>query len=271
MTCDGFLARISVFAQSAVKAVAILTIIIGSLRPDAAAQAPGLSRSFAYTYEAEVLPQDALQFRQWVTWKSDKGMDSVYDYFGFRHELAYGLTDDWQASLFLSDWYYEKADAGTNQDTKWQAVAAQTMYVLSDPAADLIGSALNGEVAVGNDFLKLQGRLVLQMDLDAFTFAYNAALAAQWDNSQEPTDQGEIEQTLGVNCQVHPNFALGLELLNQIEIEGWSDSDDPLIYLGPVLAAQNNGWWVTLAPLFQTTNVDTEVDFQVRLLAGLDL
>jgi len=266
-------ARIGVFAYRALKTVAIFAaVLIGGALDAAAQQRLAQPRDFTHTYQAEVLAPDAFQFRQWVTWRTSKGTDAVYDYFGFRHELIYGLTHDWQLSLFLSDWYYEKTDAGETQETKWKDVAAQTVYVLSDPATDWIGSALNAEVAGGNDFLELQAKLVLQTDImDVLTLAYNAGVAAQWDGSIEPKDRGEFEQSFGVSCQVHPNFALGLELLHQIGFPGWEDSDDPLFYLGPVLTARNKIWWVTIAPLFQTTNVDAEPEFQVRLLAGIDL
>ena len=57
-------------------------------------------RRFTYTYEATTSPKGSWEFEQWLTWKGYHDGDT----FDFRHELEYGITDNLQIGLYLSDW-----------------------------------------------------------------------------------------------------------------------------------------------------------------------
>ena len=56
---------------------------------------------FAWTYTTDLLPKGRWEFEQWVTarWEKEHGTYSVFD---FREELEYGVTDNFQLSLYLN-------------------------------------------------------------------------------------------------------------------------------------------------------------------------
>src|ERR1700730_11204642 len=59
---------------------------------------------FSWTDTTDLLPQGKWEFEQWMTprWEKEHGDYSVFD---FREELEYGLTDDFQVSLYLNHHY----------------------------------------------------------------------------------------------------------------------------------------------------------------------
>jgi len=230
------------------------------------------NRDFAYTYEATTLPRDILQYRQWATWTWDKNkLDAVYDRVDFRHQLSYGVTHNWELGFYLSDWYYERGPSLSHDQTKWSNVALESIWSLSDPFLDPFGSALSGQVKLGEELLALEGKLVLQKNIGDFVLVYNAAIEAQWRSSADETDIGIVQQSAGLNYEPFQMLAFGVELLSHITFENWNEHEEPTFYVGPVAALRERGWWVTVAPLFQTTGVGGAVNYNFRILVGVNL
>ena len=237
-----------------------------TLLPQAAV---GDQRAFTYTYEATTLPKGALELENWVTWKTDKGSDASFDRYDFRHELEYGVTDNFQVALYLSDWRYEKSKE--DETTEWRNVAVEAIYNISDPTADLLGSGLYGEVKLGDELFSLESKLLLQKNIDRVILAYNASIEAEWEGPDYEEDKGEFQQTVGVSYQFVPKFSGGFEFLHEVEFEDWETTGDNLLYLGPVASYRGQDWFATLTTLVQLTDVSSEVDLQTRLIVGIDL
>jgi len=225
-------------------------------------------RRFAYVYEATTQPKGAVEYEQWVTWKTDKADDSSFNRFDIRHELEFGLTDHLQLGIYLSDWRHQQSDSGSK--TEWRDFAAELIYNLSDPVEDAIGSALYGEVKVGDEFLELEGKILLQKNVGKWALAWNGTIEAEWEGDSYSQDKGAFEQTLGASYQFNPKFLVGAELLHEIEFDDWSETGDDVVYLGPNVSFRTGTWWLTIAPLFQVTSIDGEPDFQTRFLLGFD-
>ena len=60
------------------------------------------NRRFTFTYEATTMAPGEREYEQWVTWKTHKGNDSKYDRIDFRHELEFGVTDNFQLGLYFN-------------------------------------------------------------------------------------------------------------------------------------------------------------------------
>ena len=225
-------------------------------------------RRFAYVYEATTMPKGAVEYEQWVTWKTDKVSDSSFNRFDFRHELEFGLTDRLQLGVYLSDWRHQQDDSGRR--TKWRDAAVELIYNLTDPTQDVFGSALYAEIKVGDEFLELEGKIILQKNIGKWALAWNGTIEAEWEGDSYSEDNGEFEQTFGASYQFDPRLLVGVELLHEIEFEDWSETGDDVVYLGPNVSLRTSTWWLTIAPLFQVTSVDGEPDFQTRLLIGFD-
>lgn len=226
-------------------------------------------RRFTFTYEALTLSQGAVEYEQWITWKTDKDSDSDFDRIDVRHELEFGITDNFQLALYLSDWRYQQGSS-VDDGTEWRNVAVEVMYNLSDPATESIGFTLYGELKVGDELLELEGKIIAQKNLGKWVFAYNATIEAEWEGSNFSEDKGEFQQTLGGSYQFSPRVFAGFELLHEIEYDDWDVWGDHVIYAGPNASYRSGPWWVTLTPLFQLTDIEEEPNFQLRLIFGID-
>jgi hypothetical protein len=232
--------------------------------------APGSERKFTYVYETTTQAPGTLEYEQWVTWKTNKGTDSSFDRVDFRHEIEIGLTDRLQLGIYVADWRYQSGRSVEDDGAEFRNSAVELIYNLTDPTLDPFGSALYGEFKFGSELLELEGKLLLEKNLGSWTIAYNATIEAEWEGERYDEDKGKFEQSAGVSFQVSPRLTLGAELVHEVEFPDWGSADDHVLYLGPNASFRTNTWWVTVTPLFQVTSVDSEVDYQLRLLFGFD-
>ncbi len=225
-------------------------------------------RRFTYTYEALTMPKGMWEYEQWVTWKTSKKSTPGYDRFDFRHEFEWGITDNFQLALYVADWRYdEHKHKGDFRD-----IALEAIYNFTNPVTDPIGLSLYGEIAVGDEKLKLEGKLILEKDFGPLVVAYNLILEAEWEGHHFHEDKGELEQTLGISYQFSPRFMVGAELLHEFAIPDWGGiKGKGVLYVGPNVSYHADKWWATLTPLIQVSDIDDEPDFQMRLLVGFTL
>ncbi len=246
--------------------LALAALLLASALPASAGD-----RRFTYTYESTTAPKGTIELENWVTWRHrSKRVGKDSDVFRFRHEVEIGLTDRLQLGLYLFDWQYDSNDA-EGHDARWRDSGFELIYSLSNPTTDFIGSALYGEILVGEELLKLEGKLILQKNFGPIRVAYNAIIEAEfegsrWDNFEERN--GEFAQTFGVSYDVNKNFSVGAELLHEIALPGWSDAEHAAVYAGPNASVRFGRVFVTVTGLFQITDGEGEPDSQVRLITG---
>lgn len=230
-------------------------------------------RRFTYVYEATTAPKNELEVENWVTWETQKEDGLRGNTFAFRHELEYGVTDHFQLSVYAADWKVvdnvasgEKGAQAIYEDSGLEAV-----YNLTNPVTDWIGSAVYGEVRLGDQSLGLESKLILQKDFGPLVLAYNASLEAEWEGDRlgdfhETT--GSIEQTLGASYQMTPNFLIGGEFLHEIELSQWQSPADQIVYVGPNASFRYDRFFVTATAMIQATAIVDEPDFQLRAIFG---
>lgn len=226
-------------------------------------------RRFTYIYEALTLPKGSVEYEQWVTWKTHKSSDKDFNRFDFRHEFEFGITDSLQLSLYVADWRYQSGSS-VQDGAEFRDVAVEVIYNVLDPTTEPLGLSLYGETRIGPELLELEGKLILQANLGKWVFAWNGTIEAEWEGSNFSEDKGVFEQTLGGSYQFTPTLLAGFELLHEVEYEDWSRFGDHAVYGGPNLSYRARGWWITVTPLVQFTDVDSEPDFQLRLIFGID-
>lgn len=247
--------------------VCVLLSVAGML----AASVEASERRFTYVYESTTQPKGAWEYEQWVTWKTDKGNDSSYDRVEFRHEIEYGVTDDLQVALYLADWRYQNGRSVGDDGAEYRTSAVEVIYSLTDPNTDPLGLALYGEYKGGPEVHEIEAKLLLQKNVGSWVFAWNGILEAEWEEEASGfEDKGEIAQSLGASYQFSPSFTAGAELLHEVPLPDWHETDDDVLYVGPNVSYRSGSWWVTLTQLFQVTDVASEADFQTRLIFGFD-
>ena len=229
-------------------------------------------RRSTFVYETTTLPKGEWEFEQWVTWKTAKETHRDYDRFDFRTEIEFGVTDNFQLGIYLSDWRYEETRSEGKHGGDWRDIAVEGIWNLWDPATEPFGLALYGEVKVGDDMVELEGKLLIQKNFGKITLAYNAIIEAEWEGSHYHEDKGELAQTFGLSYQFSPKFLAGVELLHEFSIPDWRGiRGKGVLYVGPNFSYRTEKWWATITPLFQVSDVEDEPDFQMRLIFGFPI
>jgi hypothetical protein len=226
------------------------------------------SRTTPWLYDTRTMTAGEVEYEQWVTWKTNKGSDSEYDELRFRHEIEWGVTDQLQMAIYFADWRYKKTSEETR--TVFHNVAVEAILQLQAPTPDDVGVALYGEIKYGNEFVELEGKLLLELELDQVNLLYNFTLEAEWEGESLDDDKGVIENAFAITYQPDPTTTYGIQAIWEIEFPGWNEQGDDVVYVGPSFAWQSDGWWLSVSPLFQVTDIQSEPDVQVRMLFGID-
>ena len=223
-------------------------------------------RRFVYSYETKGMPQGVWEYEQWMTWKNYDNKDR----FDFRHEFEYGITETLTIDIYLADWRYESYDDG-GDDVDYRRSGFSLRQELTDPNKSFLGSALYGEVLVGDEQVVLEGKVLLQKNFGPLIAVYNGVIEAEWEGeSLGNLDErvGVWENIFGLSYQVTPSFFIGMEALHEVEFDDWSSVGDHVVYVGPNISVRKGNFFATAAALFQATDVGGEPDSQLRVIAG---
>ncbi len=228
------------------------------------------TRPFTFVYDSSVMARGTVEHEQWVTWKTNKGTDRSFDRFDFRHEIEMGITDSFQLAFYVSDWRYEDGARVADDGATWRNVAVEGIYNLTNAVSDSFGSALYGEIKIGDELAVLEGKLLVDKQVGDWLIAWNGIIEVEWEGEDFIEDIGVFGNTFGVSYRFNPNLRLGAELIHEIEYADWSSWGDHVVYLGPNLSYQRGSWWFAVTPVFQITDVDSEANYMTRLLFGLN-
>ena len=118
-------------------------------------------RRLTFVYESTTSSKGEVELENWATWKNGRQSGNQVE---FRHEIEYGVTDRFQASLYVANWEVNDSKAGGDEGAHaaFQDSAVELIYGLSNPVKDILGSALYGEFKAGPKHFELEGKLILQ-------------------------------------------------------------------------------------------------------------
>jgi len=225
-------------------------------------------RRFTYVHESTVHAPGEIAYEQFVTWKTDRADRPGFNRVDFRHEIEFGVVEDFQIGLYLPDWRIEWDD--NDSSVRFRDVAVDGILALTDPNTDGLGSALYAEVKLGDELFVLEAKLLLQKNIDRVVIAWNGVAEAEWEGDGYDDDKGVFGQTLGVSYEINPRWLIGAELVHEIEYAGWSDWGDHFVAIGPNVSHRREQFWITATALFQVSDMANESDFQLRTIIGFD-
>jgi hypothetical protein len=235
-------------------------------------------RPFTFSYTTYPMAKGDFEYEQWATWQHHTEEDAGFDRLALRHEFEFGLADNFTLGLYLPNWSYE--DSAERAGSRFDSVGAEGILYLLNPVTDPFGLGLYGEVNVGEEEVEFEYKLLLQKDIDNWSFVYNLVLETEIEGAFEEGEnelEGVLGHTFGVNYALKPGLKIGAELVVESEYEDWSDYEGTTVYAGPALnymggkvGGSNVTWWVTVTPMFQLSNHEDEPDFQVRTIIGFE-
>lgn len=241
-------------------------LLVGLLAAGVEVQAG--ARAFSYNYEASVMPKGLWEYEQHLTWKTHKrNTDSSFDRLDVRHEVEYGLTDRLQTAVY-ADWRYQDGRSVEDDQARFRDMALETIYQLTDPDTDALGSALYGEVKWGPEIVETEGKLLLQKNIGSWVLVWNGVAAAEWESKDYSDDKGEVGQTAGIAYRISDRVSFGTEAVHELELDHWDTPGHNVVYAGPSLSVRVLGGNFSLSPLMQVTDVEGEPDYQTRMTAA---
>lgn len=223
-------------------------------------------RHFTDVYETPTTPAGTIDVENWVTWQrvsNPKRFDEV----GFRHEIEFGVTEKFQASIYLADWFY--ASDKENSGFKYSDSAVELIYNLSNPVIDPVGLSIYQEFRGGDRVFEWESKIIAQKNFGPLILAYNVTLEAVWEGKELDERSGELQQALGVSYEISPRISIGVEVLHEFLFPHWRDEETIRnLFVGPNVSYRRGSWFVTATALAQATNTLDEADFQMRTITG---
>ena len=98
-----------------------------------------------------------------------------------RHEIEFGVTDNFQASIYVADWNYHSGSPGEPNGVSYTDTAIELIYNFLNPATHFIGLSGYEEIQAGDRHGELESKLIAQKDFGRLVAVYNLTLEAEWD------------------------------------------------------------------------------------------
>jgi hypothetical protein len=227
-------------------------------------------RHFTFVYEAVTSPPGSVDLENWVAWRTHPPGNPDFDQVDFRHELEFGVTENFQLALYLADWNYRADDPGRRGGLSYADSGVELIYNLSNPVIDPVGLSIYQEYKIGDRLFEWESKLIAQKNFGPLILAYNATVEAAWEGKDLRDREGEIAQALGASYEISPRLSAGLELVHEIILPEWRTEDSATdFFIGPNLSLRHGSAFITVTALAQLTRSADEPDFQMRTIFGI--
>ena len=196
---------------------------------------------FGFIYTTDTQPKGTYEVEQWATLRKGKQQGS-YDLWQHRTEFEYGVTNDFQASIYLNNYAVNanRSDGAGNttgpyvpenidqsrryrSGSRHDSTSLEFIYRLWSPYSDPLGVALYYEPTFGPQSREHEVKLLLQKNFldDRLIVAANIVASAEWkkrtgDPALTPADDGfftrternsEVNYWLGVSYRFAPKWS----------------------------------------------------------------
>jgi Family of unknown function (DUF6662) len=237
---------------------------------------------FGYSYGSETLPKGKWELYNWLTWRTSKGAGD-YDALDLKQEIEYGITDRFQASLYLNERYHaiedsapleendegeEEPEFGNRDEFAFQGVQLAFKYNVLSPYEDPLGLALYLEPGYSRidkisgeheDEWELEAKLILQKNFldDQLIAVLNISPEMEWEKGRgehETETELPLEFTGGLIYRLAPKWYAGVEARYHSEYPNFPDEitrEHWAMFVGPVIHYGAERWWFTLTALPQ--------------------
>jgi hypothetical protein len=258
----------------------------------------GSESQFGFIYTTDLLPKNAKEVEQWLTWRGQK-TGGTFNLFEGKTAIEYGVTDAFQIAGYATyDWmeayengpdgktapaepfsYSQPGETDYYSSTKFIGLSLEAIYRVMSPYTDPFGMAFYFEPTVGDRFTELEARIILQKNFfdDTLVLAFNFTYAPEFrylpsddGTSKSWQEETDVNFSYGASYRFTSNWSIGFELLNEHEANSydWSMHMNNGWYLGPSLHFGGKDFFVTAVFLKQmpwaTTYADTAPDAVVH-------
>ncbi|GJE37353.1 DUF6662 family protein [Methylobacterium persicinum] len=231
---------------------------------------------FSRVYTTDTEPAGHIEIEQVVRNRNSRSM-GTYNAFDFRTEFEIGVTDDFQASLYVNNLMMHAKGAPDDDDplgatgfrrtgTYFQGLSMEFIYRLYSPYKDGFGLAFYLEPEFGahdlHDGLAYSGtvggeyRIIFQKNFldDQLIFTYNLVLETEgirFKGEKRYTGELDFNNEVGLAYRFAPNWFAGIEGRNHNEYGQFHKFEHSVYWAGPAIHYGGERFWATLGYLRQ--------------------
>jgi hypothetical protein len=213
---------------------------------------------FITLHTTELEEPGSLELENWFFFRSGHAGEAFAE-FENRNELEYGISENWQGSLYVlnTEWTRVRAHTpqGPAQAVTDVSVAGELIWRALDTDTAPFGLAFYLEPQIGTQARSVETKILLQKNFFAGRLRTVINLIAQDEWEHEPTggfeEGSEFEFLAGLAWQVAPSWSLALEFGNEHEFAGelLGTNARPVsnsFYLGPTIQYSADPLEITL-------------------------
>lgn len=212
-------------------------------------------RSYVWTYEYKTMPKGEAEIEFYNTLEFPNTANAKVSTWKQLFELEYGITDNWDISLYQS---YKQTNTAAANTLSYDGFKVRTRYRFGSPGLYPIDPLVYFELINPNDMSKnsvFEGKIILAKDLGRMNISYNQIYKKELKDSAT----AENEYSLGLGFEFSPAFKLGLE--------GKGNYTSGKHYLGPTVSFAGRDLWLNLGVVKGTSSNADQI--QARLLFGI--
>jgi hypothetical protein len=225
----------------------------------------GGARHFTFLYEAPTAAPGSWELENYATSLFDEGK---FIGMNFRHEFEIGITDHFQASIYVANWNYDSEEGATH----YESASAEFISNLTNPVTDPAGISLYEELGGGCRFFESETKLIAQKNFGPLILLYNFTVEAESEGEGLGERTGEIQNAVGACYEITPQLSFGAEALHEVILPDWHTTNaEQNFFIGPNVSWRSNRWFSTITGLKQLTKTEGEADYQVRMIFGVSL
>jgi len=212
-------------------------------------------RSYVWTYEYMTMPKGMWELEYYLTDEIPATKNS--NIYTLKHwlELEYGITDNWDISMYQMYKYKNKAK---ENDSKYDGFKVRTRYRFGKKGQFVIDPLVYLEYIRDSDFSKpsvIEAKLILGKDIGSWNVSYNQIIK----RDLERTGKTALEYAGALGYAVFPNFKVGVETKGNYGSRKYA--------LGPTISWAGKKIWASLGAAFGV-NTRTD-DIQTRIIVGV--
>ncbi len=122
----------------------------------------------------------------------------------------------------------------------WKTAGLETLYTMTDPTVDWIGSAIDNEVLIGTEKFAIETKMILHKNFGPLSVVDHGILEAEWEGPDYARLMGVLGNTLGACYQFNPKFFIGVVGSHDVELANWSRGQH-VAYAGPNIPYRTRG------------------------------
>lgn len=223
-------------------------------------------RIFNYTYQSTVLNKGQKELEVWTTLRS--GRSNYFRGIDQRVEFEVGLGKKLQTAFYLNYGYSKGIEETNGTQTLNSSVnysfSNEWKYKLSDPVANVIGSALYFEFGISPSETELEGKIILDKQIGRTLQAFNIVGEYEFETEfnpegetidTEPEREAYFELNYAFSYKIKEGFLIGLEARNQNQFSTANELESSVLSLGPCISYYTDGFWLNFTLMPQISNV----------------